>query len=152
MDWTAEKAREAEAVLRKWFKLAAQGVESAESSTSAVMALADDLNTHGALAEVHKLFAAGDADGVRSVLELLGLFHGAVPGWAEDKSASEDVAALIEGLLEERTLARANKDFARADALRDGFVAAGVVVKDTSDGAEWELAPDFDPSKLEALK
>ena len=43
------------------------------------------------------------------------------------------------------------KDFARADALRDGFAAAGVIVKDGKDGATWELGSDFDASKLEAL-
>ena len=57
-----------------------------------------------------------------------------------------------QGLLEERASARKEKDFARADALRDGFAAAGVLIKDTADGATWELSPNFDPAKLEALK
>jgi cysteinyl-tRNA synthetase len=51
-----------------------------------------------------------------------------------------------------RSEARANRDFARADALRDGFVAAGVIVMDSAEGSTWDLSPDFDVSKLEALK
>ena len=62
------------------------------------------------------------------------------------------MSLLIEGLLAARIEARKSKDFARSDALRDGLAAAGVVVKDTQDGAAWELSADFDPAKLEALK
>ena len=35
--------------------------------------------------------------------------------------------------------------------IRDGLAAAGVIVKDTPQGTEWELSPDFDAAKLEAL-
>ena len=71
-------------------------------------------------------------------------------GW-ETGVDRDSVAPLIEALLVERAAARKARDFARADALRDGFAAAGVIVKDTPEGAEWELAPDFDAAKLEAL-
>ena len=60
--------------------------------------------------------------------------------------------ALIEELLDARRAARAAKDFARADAIRDGIAAAGVLVKDTPQGAVWEVGPGFDPGKLEALR
>jgi cysteinyl-tRNA synthetase len=63
-----------------------------------------------------------------------------------------EAAVLIEALLSDRAKARKQKDFTRADALRDGFAAAGVIVKDTPAGASWELSPEFDPAKLEALK
>ena len=152
MDWTAEKAREAEATLRKWYKLAAEAGSGAEPSPVAVAALADDLNTHGVLTELHRLAGAGDAPTLRATLEMVGLIGNAIPSWAEETGASDDVAALIEGLLNDRAEARKVKDFARADALRDGFAAAGVLVKDTAEGATWELSPDFDPSKLEGLK
>ncbi|MEM9969600.1 MAG: cysteine--tRNA ligase [Pseudomonadota bacterium] len=149
MDWTAEKAREAEAVLRKWYALA-DGA-AGDPSQGAVSALADDLNTHGALTDMHRLAAAGDGAALAATMRLVGLWNGSVPDWASD-DVDGDVAALIEALLEERVLARKARDFARADALRDGFAAAGVIVKDTSDGAEWELASGFDASKLGGLK
>ncbi|MEP0565567.1 MAG: class I tRNA ligase family protein, partial [Paracoccaceae bacterium] len=152
MDWTAEKAREAEATLRKWYKIAVQGAENAEPNADAVKALSEDLNTHGALAEAHKLAAAEDVDGLRGTLRILGLFEDRMPEWANDLDASEVVKSWIEVLLAERDMARVSKDYARADAIRDGFVDAGVIVKDTSDGATWELAPEFDQDKLEALK
>jgi cysteinyl-tRNA synthetase len=60
---------------------------------------------------------------------------------------------LIKELLEQRQLARANKDYARADILRDGFQEAGLVVQDDPDGGvTYKRLDNFDPSKLEALK
>ena len=47
---------------------------------------------------------------------------------------------LVTALIEDRAAARAAKDWARADALRDQLTAAGVVVEDGADGARWHLA------------
>ena len=146
MDWTAEKARDAEATLTRWHGIA--GEVPGAVPDGVVAALSDDLNTAGAIAELHRVAREGDGPGLRAGLDLLGL---------KTLEATEQVAddthrALIEALIEDRKTARAARDFARADALRDGFAAAGVLVKDTPDGAVWELAPEFDPSKLEALR
>jgi cysteinyl-tRNA synthetase len=63
-----------------------------------------------------------------------------------------NVGGRIEELLRAREDARVSRDFARADAIRDGLAAAGVRVKDQrGEASSWELGPDFDPSKLEAL-
>jgi cysteinyl-tRNA synthetase len=63
-----------------------------------------------------------------------------------------EISLMIERLLQERSAARRLKDFKRADQIRDAFTSAGVVVKDTKEGEVWELAPNFDPAKLEALQ
>ncbi|NNU80968.1 cysteine--tRNA ligase [Halovulum dunhuangense] len=148
MDWTAEKARQAEATLRKWRGLTA-GIEPAASPASSVLeALADDLNTPAALAALHRL-ATEDAAALKASAVLLGLLADDEGAWAE---ASDDAAALIEELLGARRTARAARDFARADAIRDAFAAAGVEIKDTPEGTSWSLLPGFDPSRLEALK
>ena len=150
MDWTAEKAREAEATLVKWAG-AVEGVTAAEQVDGAVLAaLSDDLNTAGAIARLHALHGAGDSAGLLSALTLMGINVNALG--QDVRSTREAVAGLVERLLGERAAARQAKDFARADALRDGFAEAGVLVKDTPTGAEWDLSPDFDPAKLEALK
>ena len=58
----------------------------------------------------------------------------------------------LEALIKARQEARSARDFARADAIREGVMAAGVVVKDTPEGPIWEITSDFDPAKLEALQ
>ena len=49
------------------------------------------------------------------------------------------VAALVAGLLEQRAKARAEKDFATADEIRDRVAAAGIEVEDTPDGPVWSV-------------
>jgi cysteinyl-tRNA synthetase len=52
-------------------------------------------------------------------------------------------------LLDARNKARAEKDFAKADRIREGLVAAGVVVTDRpGTPSEWSVGLDFDPAKL----
>jgi cysteinyl-tRNA synthetase len=47
--------------------------------------------------------------------------------------------ALIQGLIAERNAARAAKDFARSDAIRDQLKAAGVSIEDAADGTHWSV-------------
>ena len=62
----------------------------------------------------------------------------------KERSAANDrvVDALVAVAVEQRAAARARKDFAAADAVRDQLRAAGVVVEDTPDGARWTIAGD----------
>jgi len=46
----------------------------------------------------------------------------------------------IERLIKERNAAKAQKDFAQSDAIRDTLLAMGIVIKDTRDGTIWEHA------------
>jgi cysteinyl-tRNA synthetase len=50
------------------------------------------------------------------------------------------VAPVVELLLELRTSARANGDFATSDLVRDRLAAAGIEVRDTAAGVDWQLA------------
>jgi cysteinyl-tRNA synthetase len=77
------------------------------------------------------------------MLDVLGL-DPADPAWARtggsDDRLTEVVDALVAGLLEERAQARADKDWARADALRDRIKAAGIEVEDTPTGPKWSVS------------
>ena len=53
---------------------------------------------------------------------------------------------MVDGLLEERAAARAEKDFARADAIRDQLAAAGIVVEDRPGASRWYVGPAPLPS------
>ncbi len=120
-----------------------------------VAAMNDDLGTPAAIAVVHetvregnRLLAAGhdateQAAAVLAMLDVLGL-HPHDPAWASASSADTDkltlaVDALVAGLLERRAEARAAKDFATADAIRDQIVAAGIDVEDTPNGPIWSI-------------
>ncbi|MDT8855964.1 cysteine--tRNA ligase [Paracoccaceae bacterium Fryx2] len=153
MDWTAEKAAQAEANLRKWRGLVA-GIEPAPSPAVAVLeALADDLNTAGAIAGLHGLAAAGDGAGLKASAALLGLLEDGMGDWMEGDVVDDRLAERVRGLMAERAEARLRKDWARADAIRKGLDAAGVVVQDRPDGSYiFDFAPEFDAAKLDALE
>ena len=75
------------------------------------------------------------------MLGILGL-DPAAPEWAHTQGAASDdltgvVDALVGTMLEQRAAARANKDWAAADAIRDSLAAAGLTITDTKDGARW---------------
>ena len=117
-------------------------------------AMDDDLGTPAAVAVVYdtvregnRLLAEGQDAGaqsssVRAMLAVLGL-DPADPAWGggagNDAALTAAVDALVAGLLEQRAEARAAKDFARADLIRDQIKAAGIEVEDTPTGPKWSL-------------
>jgi cysteinyl-tRNA synthetase len=109
--------------------------------------LEDDLNISAALAatfdlvrELNSRVAArsiSTADARRGVAALREL--DSVLAVLDDE-AGEDLAPELVTMLEERVAARAARDWARSDALRDELAAAGIVVEDTPDGQRWRRA------------
>ncbi len=146
MDWTEMRREEAEATLRKWRALVA-GVEPAAPDAAVVAALADDLNTPGAVAELHRLAGAGDAAGLKASAGLIGLLGDEMGDWIE----AVDLSALADKLAALRTDAMQSRDFAPVDALKAALVAAGVEVRMSKAGVDLEPGPGFNPAKLEGL-
>ncbi|MDX5319044.1 MAG: cysteine--tRNA ligase [Actinomycetes bacterium] len=128
------------------------GVASLPLPAPFVAAMEDDLNTAAALAVVHEHVRLGNialADGdreavrdaqgaVRAMLSVLGL-DPLAEQWRATDSAHGALGVLVERLLAERVEARLTKDWARADAIREDLLAAGVVVEDSVGGARWYL-------------
>ncbi|MEL7100463.1 MAG: cysteine--tRNA ligase [Pseudomonadota bacterium] len=147
MDWTEAKRQEAEKTLRKWYAQAIQAVGQGEPYIGVINAIADDLNTAGAIAELHRLSVAGDFPALRHSLQFLGLMGDDAPSWAV---SSYDFSALEARFGEVRTAAMASKDFAALDALKAALTAAGVDVKMRKDGVDLAAGPGFDAAKLPA--
>ena len=119
-----------------------------------VAAMDDDLGTPAALAAVHDVVregntalaagnraaVAGALASVRGMLGVLGL-DPLAPQWTESDGAGlrDAVGRLVAVALEQRQAARARRDYAAADAIRDQLAAAGVAVEDTPNGPRWSL-------------
>ena len=148
MDWTEEKAAQAEATLRKWRALTA-GIEPAASAAPAVIAaLSDDLNTAGAIASLHDLAGRGDAAGLKASAALLGLLEDHMGGWT---GAGVDLSPWAARLAALRATAMETKDFAPVDALKAALVAAGVEVRMSKAGVQLVPGAGFDAVRLEEI-
>ncbi|UWQ09364.1 cysteine--tRNA ligase [Aliiroseovarius crassostreae] len=149
MDWTEKKRGEAEATLRKWRTLTAGVEPAATPSASVVAALADDLNTAGALTELHKLASAGEAATLLASAQMVGLLTVDLGGWATAPAA--DLSALATKLHEVRLAAMETKDFSAVDAMKNALTEAGVQIRMSKEGVELEPGPTFDAAKLDGI-
>jgi cysteinyl-tRNA synthetase len=149
MDWTKEKAEQAEATLRKWRGLVAGVAPAPSPLPQVVAALADDLNTAGALAALHQAASAGDYAGLKASALLLGLLSDDLGGWTRPVA---DFSQLVAELTQLRDAAKLSKDFSAVDALKAALADCGVEVRMSKAGVELLAGPDFDAAKLEALK
>jgi cysteinyl-tRNA synthetase len=119
-------------------------------------AMDDDLGVPAALAAVHAAVRDGNTalqEGrlddvrdslaqVRAMLSVLGLDPLSEPWTSTDnqnEQMREIVGALVRVALDQRQAARARKDYATADALREGLEKAGIAVEDTQNGPRWEI-------------
>ncbi len=149
MDWTEKKRAEAEAVLRKWYGVV-EVAPALAADDAFVDVLADDLNTAGAIAHLHKHANAGEAGVVKAGLQLLGLMGEAVPDWSVNNDI--DLSAFETALDKAREAAMQSKDFGPVDAMKTMLTNAGVQVQMSKQGVTLSTTPQFDPAKLEALK
>ena len=173
MDWTEKKRDEAEKTLEKWYlQLAKAGYSSdmvklliAEGrwkpAKELISALCDDLNTHGAITALRKLNSDGTAVSISEFAASLD-FLNLVGDWdqlalkagigvtsvGDDENYDEIANALLN-----RQQAKKSKNFQEADRIRKILEDAGVKVIDGAGGtSSFELAPNFDPAKLDVLK
>ena len=106
-------------------------------------ALDNDLNTSLALTCVYDVLKADADDATKLYVigefdKVLSLDLTKVPE-SNKADADDDFAKEVEELIAQRTKARAEKDWATADAIRDKLKEMKVVVKDTKDGIEWHV-------------
>ncbi len=114
-----------------------------------LLALLDDMNTPEAIAALHS--AAGTlnkSDDHQEIAmakaeltiggRLLGILDADPEAWFTDAVGEEALATEeIDALIEERTAAKASRDFQRADQIRDDLEAQGVVLEDGPEGTQW---------------
>ena len=180
MDWTAEKAREAESTLRKW-RTACDNVVAGDVQQKIVDALSDDLNTSLAIHHCRDLIKAGDFASLKATAQFLGLLteelgdwdwkpkvvrghgdgaasamqglgHGYVSEAGASVEPNQEHLTTIRNLITERYQAKLARNFSRADDIRDLLTAAGILLEDGKEGTSWKFGRDCTVEKLEALK
>ena len=144
IDWTVRSLKDAEAALEGWSRSIKD--ETGVASDRVLAALADDLNTPLAIAEIYRHWRAGETDNLVWSLALLGFdlrkgaYKSPIRRTLEKAFASVGEKERVEGLIAARAAARAAKNWKESDRIRDELAAMGVVLKDSKDGTTWEIA------------
>ena len=157
LDWSDNTLAQARATLDGWYGVLRDrtdiNVPSADETVPEDFeaALCDDINTPAAFAILAGLADAArqaktEADRYRAkaallgAAHLIGLLHEDAEAWFKQTETGSAIdPAWVQGLLDERQNARAAKDFARADQIRDELAQNNVVIEDGVDGARWKI-------------
>ncbi|MBN2740819.1 MAG: cysteine--tRNA ligase, partial [Rhodobacteraceae bacterium] len=155
MDWTAEKARQAEATLRKWYILVSGETPSEEAPAEVIDALADDLNTSAAISEMHKLASDERFGDLMAAMRQLGLLETGMGDWTKPRAATDPVQFEI-GRVQDKWFAfRQAKTFEKADAIKNDALAVGIefyVNPDKTPGVRFKASGFTDAESLEVLR
>ena len=155
LNWSGETVEESRRMLDRFYG-AVRGVAVPDEQRAAgeppgglVEALEDDLNTPRALAEMFALARqinkatevenkAGLAAQLLAAGDLMGLLQHDPEAWFAGAGGDDELSAAdIEAMLKAREEARANRDFATADGIRDTLAEAGISIEDGADGTRW---------------
>ena len=140
INWTVKGLEDAEKALASFFDAASADAD-ARPAQGVLEALADDLNTPQAIAEMHALRNAAGRKALAGTLAFFGFRPGAFSEWREARAPAPALEpAEIDRRIAARLDARKARNFAEADRIRDELAALGVVLKDSKDGTTWEVA------------
>ena len=157
LDWSEATIAAAKKMLDRFYG-ALRGVTvdaaqraTAEPPAAVIEALEDDLNTPRALAEMFSLAKSLNkcedpdekgalAASLLAAGDLVGVLQGDAEEWFAGDSGEGLSAEAIEDLLRQREEARASRDFATADRIRDELAAAGIQIEDSAEGTRWRRA------------
>lgn len=153
LDWTDRLVSQSAQTLDYFYDTLRRSDSDYESADETVTdefieALSDDLNTAKAMALLHHYARTANSEQAavdkrrQAVCNLfgagrfMGFFNQKPDEWFAE-NVNEGETEEIEAMLRERLQARRNKDFARADRIRDELLERNIQIKDTPDGPQW---------------
>ncbi|WP_430464182.1 cysteine--tRNA ligase [Tabrizicola sp.] len=154
MDWTAEKAAQAKETLWDFISVT-RGVEAVEPDTKVVEALADDLNTAGAIARLHELRKAEKWAELLASARLMGLLDFNPTAGALGWGLSDEALKTATDIARRWAALRSDRRFSEADELKANALAAGVELRVTKQaigqGAAGHVMSNFNLARATEL-
>ena len=149
--WSEDLLMQSKATFDRWQGFLRRSEAAAsEIHVEVIGALSDDLNTPLALSLLAKVTRRGDISSLRATLAFLGLLEPVVIQPNDVSFVVEVVSAQVSSeaspsshvpeMIAARTAARARRDFAESDRIRDDLAAQGIVLEDGASGTTWRRA------------
>ena len=142
LDWNLKILETNKKILENWYSLYSPNED--EISDELFNILLDDLNTPKFITNIHSLYnkaKTGDVyakKDLNSALKFLGLFEQSEEQFNSLRKKSNLDISEIENLIEQRNLARKDKDFKKADKIRLDLEKNGILIEDLNDKTHWK--------------
>jgi cysteinyl-tRNA synthetase len=144
LDWNDKLLDDCQNTIDKWYNVYLPS--SKELEDEIIQPLYDDINTPGYIANLHKLYdkanKGNDADKqiFNSACNFIGLLQETKEEWLDYKKGKIDISEIeIENKIELRNKARADKNYAEADNIRDYLLDKGVLIEDKDGKTIWKF-------------
>jgi len=144
LDWNDKLLEDCQNTIDKWYNVYLPS--SKELEDEIIQPLYDDINTPGYIANLHKLYdkanKGNDTDKqiFNSACNFIGLLQETKEEWLDYKKGKIDISETeIENKIELRNKARADKNYAEADNIRDYLLDKGVLIEDKDGKTIWKF-------------
>jgi cysteinyl-tRNA synthetase len=142
LDWNLKILETNKKILESWYSFYTP--DSDEINKELFSILLDDLNTPQFITNIHSIYNSAKAGNVsakkdlNSALRFLGLFGESKQQFSSLKKKSNLDVSEIENLVQQRNLARNNKDYKKADQIRSDLEEKGIVIEDFNHNTTWK--------------
>jgi len=144
LDWNDKLLEDCQNTIDKWYNAYLPSNQDLEDEI--IQPLYDDINTPGYIANLHKLYdkanKGSDTDKqiFNSACNFIGLLQETKEEWLDYKKGKIDISETeIENKIELRNKARADKNYAEADNIRDYLLDKGVLIEDKDGKTIWKF-------------
>jgi cysteinyl-tRNA synthetase len=138
VDFSHDNASEQKRRLDRWYRIVGDTAPAENVPASVIDALADDLNTPKAIAALDAFAGEGKAAELKAGANFMGLLMSSQADWFQ--AFNDEQNSFIDANTSAYQDARANKDFALADKIRDEAQAIGLTIEVGADGIKWRKA------------
>lgn len=136
-DWTQDGLDNAIKTLDKWYEATKDiDTDNTHISPEFLAAVYDDMNIPQAIAVLHQL-AKENPQSLKASANIIGLLTQTSDAWASSRVNTNIDGDMVDDLIAQRNQARADKNFAKSDEIRDQLLDMGVTIKDGRDGTTW---------------
>ena len=146
LDWNDKLLKDCQNTLDKWYKIYDQKFETVNITDELILPLYEDLNTPGYIANLHKLYdkaAKGTDDDKKifiSACKFVGFLTETKEEWVIYKKKNASLSEKeIEEKINERNKARAEKNYQKADEIRNELLDKGVLIEDKDGKTVWKF-------------